>query len=593
MQGDKFGAVAKRDITPNDTAVKDIQGNPDGSLKTVVVTNHWANDLVMAYSKVAHDPYCRQEIAIDIIDNCPAGLGVIDSIAKTISSLDFNIVPSDTSEYLIAASRRAKNELLMALGRIDGYDGLVHAFVYDLLTKPMGFFGQYGTDGNGRPTSIATINCRTPRPYYASETETFNQLSPNRVGGMSIVPTSRGVMNTAGIWWMDGDRAYALPKSNYKQCVDGARGRGAYLIGRSLVEKNRIRLWLSYTLEEYIQRVTCGTDESGLLIMNNLAWRSLLKQIGDRKESRKKPIKNPEDEGGFLYAANVGKEVGDAKWVSFRQFPEGIDFLEFWRMANDMVASSFGVKSWRIDSGDSANNSGKFGNAKRAVQIDAQEPTVQWVMSRFQSFINNIYFFGLPLQFMWVGGSSAADSIKIDNQARIAQTVTQATYMEVDEQRRLAIMLGAPREAFSDGGQISSSTEGIVKRTLAPGGSHLDRLNATLGLNCAAISFSADRYGVDVERVDEVIDSLSVGVHGGIEEILLRTMSAERYTPRGKQYVHSVKTEVNNLIGDLRERLNRMADEPLYVNPQAGLDRLAVEFYGAISKLYADLEGAK
>lgn len=574
--------MAKREITPNDIT---LQGNPDGNLKTVIVSNHWANDLVMAYAKVAGDVFCRQEIAIDIVDNCPAALGVIDSIARTISSLDFNIVPGDSSDYLIAASKRAKNELLMALGRIDGYDGLVSAFVYDLLTKPTGFFGQYATDGNGRPVGISTINCRTPRPYYDSETESYNSLSPSMSGRMRIVEDSRGVMNTAGIWWVDGDRTYALPKSNYKQSVDGARGHGAFLVGRSIVEKNRLRLWLSATLEEYIQRVTSGTDESGLLIMNNLAWRALLKQIETRKKTRKQDVRNTEDQGGFLYAANVGKEVGDAKWVSFRQFPEGIDFLDFWGMANEMVASAFGVKAWRINSGDSANNSGKFGNAKRAVQMDAQEPTVQWVMSRFQSFINNIYFFNLPLQFMWVGGSSAADSIKIDNQARIAQTVTQATYMGPDEQRRLAIMLGAPREAFNDGGQISSSTEGIVKKTLGD----VDALKADLALSCASIMQSADRYGVDPERIDDVVDAFSVSVNGGIESVLRRTLAEARFTPKGRQHAAAVRAYAGEMAGDLKTRLLRLADEPLYVNPQSSLDRLSVEFYGGVSKLYDDL----
>lgn len=570
--------MATRQITPNDVA---IQGNPDGTLKTLIVTNHWANDLVMTYAKVARDAYCRQEVAIDIIDNCPAGLGVIDSIARTISSLDFNIVPSEESEFLYGLARRSKNELLMALGRVDGYDGLVSAFCYDLLVKPFGFFGQYTPDGNGRPSAIGTINCRTPRPYYEQVKETFNDLTPTKAGKMLVTPTVREVMNVAGIWWVDGDRSYSLPKTHYKQSVDGARGSGAFLVGRSTVEKNRLRLWLSATLEEYIQRVTSGTDESGMLIMNNLSWKMLLKQIKARKLARKQPEMNDEDAGGFLYVANVGKEEGKAKWISFRQFPEGLDFLEFWRMANDMVASSFGVKSWRIDSGGGADSGGKFGNAKRAVQLDAQEPTVQWVMSRFQSFINNIYFFGIPMQFQWVGGSSAADSTKIDNQARIAQTVTQATYMSEDEQRRFAIFLGAPRGVFDNEMPISSSSEGIVRRTSEP----TDIAKSIIAESISALPFAIDRYGVDPERALDVTDGFHEAVDTAIDMVLRKALGHRRYTNDGMLFATKIKGHASSLCDDLGRKALVLANEPVGANVKASLEIVSAEIYGECSRM--------
>lgn len=559
--------MAKRSITPNDTA---LHGNPDGHQPSVILANHWAKDLVLAYSKVC-DPFSRQEIICEIVDNSSSAMSAIDSIAKTISSLEFNIVPLEESDYLRVLSKTVRNELLSALGRLDGYDALVHAFVYDLLVKPTGFFGQYVTDGNGRPIEIGTINSRNPRPYFENGTDVHYSVTYNRAGDTTLVEESRSVMNAAGIWWVDGGRSYALPSSRYKQSVDGARGNGAFLVGRSLAEKHRVRIWLSSTLEEYIQRVTSGTDESGLLILNNLAWRLLIRQIEARKKSRKENRRNEEDEGTFLYAVNKGVEVGDAKWVSFRPFPEGIDFLEFMRVANDLVASSFGIKTWRVDSSDSGASAGKFGNAKRSIQMDAQEPTVQWVMSRFQNFINNIYLYRIPLAFTWGSGSSANDSIKIDNQMRIADAVTKSTYLNPEEQRLLAIYLGTPRDVVIDNSGIASSASGITKTVIES--------------MCKTLPMVADRFGVDTSRIDPCIDSMNAAMFSEIDRCVFNLLGKNTFTKDGVSMSQSLKKTAYSMTEDVRGRLMRIADDPLSISPTYSLEMMALEFYKEASGL--------
>ena len=562
-----------------------LHGNRDGYDNVVVVENHWAKDLVKAYQEVSDDPFCRQEVICQIVDNCASATSLIDSVARTVSSLDFNIVPSDSSPYLANLAKRVKDELISALGRIDGYDGLISAFVYDLFVKPSGFFGQYSSDGNGRPTAIGTINCRVPRPYYQNGRETFYNVERLRDGTANSVEVSRTVAEVAGIWWLDGGRSYSLPINSYKQCVDGARGSGGFLIGRSMAEKARVRIWLSATLEEYIQRVSSGTDESGLLIMNNLAWKMVLNQIKKRKEARKSNNPNPEDEGSFLYAANIGKEQGDAKWVSFRPFPEGINFLEFMQLANELVASSFNVKSWRVDAGDSANNSGKFGNAKRAIQMDSQEPTVQWVMSRFQSFINNIYLYRIPLNFQWVGGVAAMDSTRIDNQMRIAQTVNASGHLSDDEKRRLAIWLGAPRTVMDETSGISSSAEGIV-RTVKKTAE--DRV----GLSCADLVGVVGQFGIDPEGVIFAVEDFRAAAQSACMEIVRKGLGTKTYTKPGRNLMLDLSVRVDQIAKSLSDQMNVLAGDENELGHRQSVEMLAAEVYGE-TKLLLDLAAMK
>lgn len=480
--------------TPGKFYKTELQGGKSSRKDIDLIPSHWGDDLVLKYAKLSKDPYCRWEVIRQIYRNSALAQIVVASISDTISSLDFNVVSTGDNDYWKNIARVSKNEILTACGRRGGWTDFVAQFTEDLLVNPTGHFTQIVYDGNGMPYEIGGIGEKQPRPYYVINNETYWGLLPR---GDIPVPQTREYNEVAGIYWTD-DRVYRLPRDFYHQTVDGGRGSSAFLVGHSKAEKGRVRIWLSATLEEYFQRVASGTDQSGVLIMNNLAYASLSQQMKRRKEARKQAEVSTDDQGGILYVYNVSDKPGDAKWVSFRAFPDGLDIIKLLSLAEDMVAASFGVKSWRVDPSGSSEG-GRFGNAKKAVQLDAQEPGVQWVMGQLRSLMNNVFFSGMPILFQWAGGTNAADAIRLDNATKIAQAVSQtASWLSIEEQRKLALDLGLPRRVLSEDTGVSSSNEGITK-TL-----HSAVIRAVDG-----IAESFDAYGLDEERYADVEKALA------------------------------------------------------------------------------------
>jgi len=445
-----------------------LTGNPDSRQNLDIITSHWANDLCQKYAEISEDTFCRTEIIRQIHRNSAASNIVIDSISDTISSMEWNVIPMDDSEYWRRMAKVSKNELLQSFSRATGWHQFVREFVEDYLVSPTGHFTQLAYDGNGMPYQLGSISGNNPRPYYSVADEIFwdsdiaFSMGSWAKSAPSVSLSKRERVLFDGIWWSDGGLVYRLPKEYYYQSVQSARGYGAFLVGMSKAEKARQRIWLSATLEEYLQRVASGTDQSGLLIMNNLAYQSLANELDKRKEARKQPKPATQDVGNILYTYNIGEKEGNAQWVSFRPFPDGMDIVQLIEVSEEMVAAGYGIKSWRLSpSGD--NGSGKFGNAKKAVQIDAQEPGVQDVCSAIKGMLNNVFFKRMPLQFNWIGGTSAQDSIRLDNATKLSQAITQSPWLSNDEMRAYAVELGFPKNILESDSGIASSSEGITK----------------------------------------------------------------------------------------------------------------------------------
>lgn len=481
--------MAPRLKTPQGVA-RALTGNASPDKTLDLIASHWGEDLVAKYARLSADPFCRWNVIRQLYRNSAVAQIVVASIADTIASLDWNIVPTDPSnEYWKSMSRISRNELMQSTGRTGGWQQFVQEFVEDLLINPTGHFTQIVYDGNGMPYQIGGIGEKQPRPYYMRGNEI--------IWDYDIMLAKREVHLVSGIYWTD-QLIYRLPVDYYYQTVDSGRGGGGFLIGHSKAEKSRTRIGLSAVLEEYLQRVASGTDTSGVLVMNNLAYAALAGQMKKRKAARKQPEMSTDDQGSMLYVYNVGEKPGDAKWVSFRPFPEGMDIISLLGLAEDMVAAGFGVKTWRVDPSGSSEG-GKFGNAKKAVQLDAQEPGVQWVMSMLRNMINNVFFGKMPLWFQWASGVNAADAIKLDNATKISQTVTQtAGWLKVDEMRRLAIDLGMPRRVMNDDTGVASSVEGITKTAGDPLASLIQRADEMF-----------DEYGLDEAKFDALEQALN------------------------------------------------------------------------------------
>lgn len=514
----------------------ELHGGKSSRKDIDLIPSHWGDDLVLKYAQLSKDPFCRWEVIRQIYRNSALAQIVISSISDTISSLDFNIIATSDSDYWKNIARISKNEILSACGRRGGWTDFVAQFTEDLLVNPSGHFTQIVYDGNGMPYEIGGIGEKQPRPYYVVKNETYWGLPPR-----SDVPTlqTRQYDEVAGIYWQD-DRVYRLPRDYYHQTVDGGRGSSAFLVGHSKAEKGRVRIWLSATLEEYFQRVASGTDQSGVLIMNNLAYASLAQQMKKRKEARKQPQTSTDDQGGILYVYNVSDKPGDAKWVSFRAFPDGLDIIKLLGLAEDMVAATFGVKSWRVDPSGGADG-GKFGNAKKAVQLDAQEPGVQWVMGQLRSLMNNVFFSGMPILFQWAGGTNAADAIRLDNATKIAQAVSQTgNWLTVDEQRKLALDLGLPRRVLSEDTGVAASNEGITKT-----------LHSAVIKTVDNITHLFDEYGLDEERYADF--------EGALKDIMRASFVQKAKNPPGTISYRVESAAFDKAIGDSLADLKRRA----------------------------------
>lgn len=538
-----------------------LRGSRKPSKDIEIVPSHWGDDLVAKYAELSGDVHCRWEIIRKIYRNSAVAQIVIDSISNTVSSLDWNVVPTDASDYWKSMARISRNEIINACGRAGGYEQMIQAFTQDILVNPTGHFAQLVYDGNGMPYEIGGIGERQPRPYYRIGSETFWDASATLVTRETSFPD--------GIWWSD-NFVYTLPNKYYYQTVDDARGDGCFLIGHSKAEKARVRIWLSATLEEYFQRVASGTDQSGVLVMNNLAYKTLADQVAKRKQVRKLPTQNSDDQGGILYVYNIGDKPGDAKWVSFRSFPEGLDIAKLLSMAEDMVAAGFGVKSWRVDpSGSGAE--GKFGNAKKAVQLDAQEPGVQWVMAMWKNLINNVFFSRMPLQFQWVVGVSAMDSIKLENALKVVQAVSQTTgWLDSDAQKRFAIDLGLPRRVLAEDTGVASSMEGLTKT----GGVH-----SVVSRIISGIDNAFDEYGLDAERMESIEAALSAVCGARFIEKCQRIPGSIAFDAE----MASFRSDLGSSLKDLRVRAETVGRQ--YAVGAVTLDQIKLGFASEVVAL--------
>jgi len=441
---------------PNITGLKGASIQSPIMLET---NNVWAVDLCDAYDKVACNPYCADEIVRRIFKHSSSAQAVVMSVAQSIAAREFNIISAVDDDYWKSVAKRKRNELLSAMGRRGGYMQYISAKVTDILVNKSGAFDQFVFDGNGTMVEIGGIGDVIPRPYFQWQSEIYYD--------QSNAEKSRGIKTPSGIWWIDNDLTYRLPKKYYYQTVIGGRGHGSFMVGMSPTEAARSRIWLSAMLEQYMRQVASGTDRSGMLLLQNVAWRPLLKALKDRKESRKhaQPIDSDgSDQSSYLVAYNTGDSNVDAKWVSFRSFPEDMNIISLMEYVDQLVAASYGVKGWRVNP-DTNGQNGKFGNASRAQQLDAQEPLVQYVAGQITSFFNSVYLGGMPLSFAFVGGTSAEDSMRISNISSVADAISKMNgVLKPDQIDRLILYLGVPKSVVSgDNSGVASSSDGVTK----------------------------------------------------------------------------------------------------------------------------------
>jgi len=420
--------------------------------------NVWAVDLCDVYDKVACNPYCADEVVRRIYGHSSSAQAVVMSVAETIASREFNIIPTVEDDYWKAVARRKRNEILTAMGRRGGYISYIEAKVRDLLVNKTGSFDQVVYDGNGTIVELGGIGDVIPRPYFQEGNDVYYDANMNE--------QTRKIKKPSGIWWIDNGYTHRLPSKYYYQTVIGGRGNGAFLVGTSPTEAGRNRIWLSATLEQYMRQVASGTDKSGMLVLNNIAWRQLIAAINKRKESRKNidPQNKGDDSGNFLVAYNTGDRDASANWVSFRSFPEDVKIVDLMKYTDELVSASYGVKGWRANP-DSSGQGGKFGNASRAQQLDAQEPIVQYVSSQIIAFFNSYYLGGMPISFSFVGGTSAEDSMRITNFSSVADSISKLNgVLDQEQLKRAMLYLGVPTTVVKgDGSGVASSSDGVTK----------------------------------------------------------------------------------------------------------------------------------
>lgn len=479
----------------------ELYGPGQEKSRTPGISIPFAEDLALMYDQSADDIFARREIIHRLSDVCASARIIMSSIADTISASDWSIISSKQDAFWLALARRKRNDLLQVMSRRDGWEEWVRQYVDWLLTSPTGFFSELVYNRNNEIVEMGTIYGTEPRPYYRKGMEVFYSLDKDK----NPVVAERSINEAAGIWWKPngGTKAYSLEWPLYHQVVTGAYGRGAWLEGRSRAEDIRVRLSLASAVESYFKDVMTGTDKSGILVMNNIAWRKLIEQIDKNREDRKKP-RAPGDKsnrGTMFYTYNTGERQGDIKFTSFRSFPSDVDIVELMSTAQEMVAAGYGVKSQRVDT--QMDGGGRFGNASRAIQSDAQEPGVQFIMKSIERFLSGVWLGGLPLTFQFAGGVSAHDSVKIDNQMRIAQIVTQyGDKLSAEEAKRLAITLGAPHSVF--GVEVASSAEGITKKTLPE-----TIASVWTDLFGEQMPRAFDNYGMMPERMSEIMSDFS------------------------------------------------------------------------------------
>lgn len=468
----------------------------------------FAEDLTQLYDQTSKDIFCRREIIWRIADACASAQIILSSIADSISGADWNIIPTQESTYLNALAIRKRNELLALMGRRDGWEEWVRAFVNAVMVSPTGMFTELAFNANREIIEMGAIDPIQPRPYYRTGDEIFYSLDE------SFDPrwAKRVIDEPQGIWWSaTNSRVYTLEYPLYHQSVTGSIGRGAWLEGRSRAENIRARLVLASSIEGYFKDVMTGTDKSGILVMNNVAHKKLIEQIQRAREMRKNKNRSSQDasaQGTMFYVYNTGDKEGKVSFTSFRSFPSDVNVIELMNVAQDMVAAGFGVNSKRIDT--EMDGGGRFGNASRAIQMDAMEPGVQWIMKSIERFLSNVWLGRLPLRFSFVGGTSAQDATRIDNQLKIAQVVSQyGDKLDPEQAQRMAVYLGAPKGVF--GSSVAGSDEGIVTSSASSRAKTVGEVCAEVWDACFAPQYAlcVDKYGFNATAAKVILEDFS------------------------------------------------------------------------------------
>jgi hypothetical protein len=469
----------------------------------------FAEDLTQLYDQTSKDIFCRREIIWRIADSCASAQIIIASIADSISGADWNIIPTQESRYLNALASRKRNELLTIMGRRDGWEEWIRAFVQAVMVSPTGMFTELAYNANREIVEMGVVDPTLPRPYYRANDEIFYSLNEN----FDPQWAKRVIDEPQGIWWpATNSRVYTLEYPLYHQSVTGSIGRGAWLEGRSRAENIRARLVLAASIEGYFKDVMTGTDKSGILVMNNVAHKKLIEQIQRAREARKNKNRSSQDssaQGTMFYVYNTGDKEGKVSFTSFRSFPSDVNVIELLKTSQDMVAAGFGVNSKRVDT--ETEGGGRFGNATRAIAMDAMEPGVQWIMKSLERFLSNVWLGRLPLRFSFVGGTSAQDTTRIDNQLKIAQVVSQyGDKLDPDQAQRMAVYLGAPKGVF--GSAVAGSDEGIVNGYAAS--SEMKTVGdvcANVWDACFAPQFAlcVDQYGFNASAAKAILEDFS------------------------------------------------------------------------------------
>ena len=123
---------------------------------------------------------------------------------------------------------------------------------------------------------------------------------------------------------------------------------------------------------------------------------------------------------------------------------------------------------------------------------------MQDVCAAIKGMLNNVFFKRMPLQFSWIGGTSAQDSIRLDNATKLSQAITQSPWLEREEMRAYAVELGFPKSILQQDSGIASSTEGITKT--------LD--NNVVNSIMSGVNPVFDEIGLNEDRLAVLVDTI-------------------------------------------------------------------------------------
>ena len=411
-----------------------------------------------------------------LAERCTVTSAIAHNLAADLAAQQIYVIPSVTNPSVTEMSimRHAIALLnswqLRPTGVVDAMLNMVKGYLW----SKTGVFIAMPRDGNV-VQSLLVLPSMIVFPHYGWMGDGTVVVR----GGGSLIAPGEGQIDkwgnpigstdeVQGIYYTDVGvstaRYYELAREEYYQICPGALGYGAFQTTKPRAEGLISDIVEMIALDDYARGVMLNTDESQVVLWQNVSSTQLKEFSEKRKqmrELRRKAQPIPPDEQGLRLHATAKDPTRPANVIvaDLRALPKDFDLVKLRQDRAEALCVRSGVHPRRATPN---YQSERFGNSTVANTQQHDEPAEREIKITLEAFVTSVLMGGTRARAAMVAENSPENYAIVQRDVSIAQALSQSDWMSPEMKMSYALRQGMiqPSEAGTQAFRTGDSEPG-------------------------------------------------------------------------------------------------------------------------------------